>query len=73
MKSIRRILIFLSEFFLQQKKPLREGVAFDNLIFLLLFFLLFIVFQVNINAPFLNIDILLNKVFNIDIVLNNSF
>ena len=73
MKSIGRILIFLSEFFLQQKKPPREGVAFDNLIFLLLFFLLFIVFQVNINASFLNIDILLNKVFNIDIVLNNSF
>ena len=73
MESIRRILILLSEIFLQKKKPLLEEVALNSQILLLLLFLLFIVFQINLNCLFLNIDILLNNIFYIDIVFHNGF
>jgi len=58
--------------FLTIKKATPEGVAFDNLLFKLLLFSL-ILLQINFKLFFLNIDILFNKVINVDIMLNKSF
>jgi len=54
------------------KKATPEGVAFDNQLFKLLLFSL-ILLQINFKLFFLNIDILFNKVINVDIMLNKSF